>query len=103
MLYDSIKARYPNYDKDPDYLKTNRMGYAFPFENGNCLIRLHDFRDNPYDRGILAHEVFHVVCFIMEHVGMKLHDSSDEAYAYLTSYLTEEIYTILEERKTLQV
>jgi hypothetical protein len=96
MLYDSMVDRFPDYNKDSDYLNSDRIGMAFPFENGSCLIRLNDFDGTPFLKGTLAHEIFHVVTFIMGHVGIKLHDASDEAYAYLTSFLTEEIYSILE-------
>ncbi|KKN66087.1 hypothetical protein LCGC14_0475650 [marine sediment metagenome] len=39
----------------------------------------------------LAHEVFHVVHWIMKYKGIYLSDDSNEAYAYLLEYLMEEI------------
>jgi len=43
--------------------------------------------------GIISHEVFHAVSFIMERIGMKLEiELSDEAYAYLIGYVTDKIY-----------
>ena len=39
----------------------------------------------------LAHEVFHVVHWIMKYKGIYLSDDSEEAYAYLLEYLMEEI------------
>lgn len=42
--------------------------------------------------GLIAHEVFHAVVYIMSRIGMKLKPCSDEAYAYLIDYMTQEIY-----------
>lgn len=43
--------------------------------------------------GVIAHEVFHAVTFILERINIPLDlNTSDEAYAYLIGYLTEEIY-----------
>ncbi len=39
----------------------------------------------------LAHEVFHAVHFLMENVGVRLSDDSDEVYAYGIQHLTEQI------------
>lgn len=41
----------------------------------------------------LQHEIRHITDYMMEHVGMVYHlDHSSEAYAYLTGFLTEQIY-----------
>lgn len=44
--------------------------------------------------GIVAHEVFHAVDFLMDKIGMSLVPESNEAYAYLIEYLTNEIYKL---------
>lgn len=44
--------------------------------------------------GTLQHEIFHGVTFIFSRIGIKLVIlKSDEAYAYLIGYITEQIYT----------
>lgn len=43
------------------------------------------------DKGTLAHEIFHCVCFIMEKVGICLCHESDEAYAYLIGFITNKV------------
>lgn len=43
-------------------------------------------------RGIIAHEVFHVVYHIMKHLEVTLCRESEEAFAYLTQHLTEVFY-----------
>ena len=54
---------------------------------------------NTEDKGTLAHEIFHVVCYIMEKVGIILCHESDEAYAYLIGYITKKVYDILKDKK----
>lgn len=43
------------------------------------------------DIGCLAHEIFHLVTYMLEYRGFKLTDESDEAYAHLTGYYMREI------------
>lgn len=98
-LHDSVKNHYPDYDEGIENVASDKHGSANIFNNGNCVLKLYKHPDTPYWRGILAHEIFHITTFIAEHVGLKLHDSSDEAYAYLNEYLTEQVYSKLEELK----
>ena len=73
------------------YSDTQR-GRTIMFKGNQTLIRMYELRDTPHWYGNLAHEIFHAVEFIMERIGMELTIKSDEAYAYLIGYLTEEIY-----------
>lgn len=69
--------------------------------NGRCvmlpsnqtIIRLKTLK-NKYDMmGVVSHEAFHATAFILSNVGMKLElYTSDEAYAYMISFITTEIY-----------
>lgn len=47
----------------------------------------------------IVHEVFHLVCYIMKHIGCKLSDDSEEAFAYLNEYLYKKITSIIVEGK----
>lgn len=47
--------------------------------------------NNLEDIGTLAHEIFHLVTYMLEYRGFKLSDESDEAYAHLTGYYMREI------------
>ena len=68
-------------------------GRAVMFSTNASIIRLKELPQTPADFGTLAHEIFHIVTFIMDRVGMKLAiEVSDEAYSYLIGYLTEQIY-----------
>ena len=50
---------------------------------------------NAEDKGTLAHEIFHIACYIMEKVGICLCHESDEAYAYLIGYITNKVNEVL--------
>lgn len=68
-------------------------GRAVMFSTNASIIRLRNLPKTPIDFGTLAHEVFHIVTFVMDRVGMKLKlNVSDEAYSYLVGYITEQIY-----------
>src|ERR1700761_7847856 len=70
--------------------------WAFYREELLGVIRMHTIPATSRDYSILAHEIFHMAATIMEQIGMSLEVGvSDEAYAYLTSYLTEQVYTKL--------
>ena len=52
---------------------------------------------NPFEMGLLQHEIFHTVGFFMSEINTPLKNSTHEAYAYLIQYLTEQIYKIINE------
>lgn len=64
---------------------------AFTYVNGLfCLIR---FSREPFsDHDIIAHEIFHAAVHLWKYVGLRLSDDSEEAYAYLIDFITEEFY-----------
>jgi hypothetical protein len=79
-------------------LEKTVRGRCVSFKDNQTLIRLRNYPKTTEDFGVLAHEIFHAVSFIMYKVGMKLKiDCSDEAYAYLIGFLTEECLTKLNE------
>jgi len=75
------------------YASTTAIGRAVMFSTNGSFIRLRHLPSSARDFATLAHEIFHIVTFVMDRIGMKLKLLvSDEAYAYLISYLTEKIY-----------
>ena len=42
--------------------------------------------------GLIAHEIYHLVNFMLSHLGLKYSEDSEEAYAYTTMYITDEFY-----------
>lgn len=66
---------------------------AITIEMGSVFIVDISKHDNKLSlHNTIAHEIFHVVHLLLSQKGFKLTDESQEAYAYLTGYLTEEIY-----------
>lgn len=74
----------------------------FDQENNNDEALTHDLEDvlsghfciqfNSFpDIGTIAHEVFHVVAKHMRYVSLPLTESSEESYAYMFSWLVNEI------------
>jgi hypothetical protein len=61
-------------------------------KDGATVIRMRTIPKHPVDKGVLAHEIFHAIEFLMHKVGIPLSKKSSEAYAYLIGYVTEEIY-----------
>ena len=70
-------------------------GYTFGLEEGILLWLKHKPPFPAYHMGCLAHEIFHCAEFILSKVGIKLSNKSDEAYAYLIGYITENIFNHL--------
>ena len=76
------------------YGSNNCRGRYCLFRCGASLIRLRKPPVTPEDYGYLQHEIFHAASTILWKVGVNLEPRvSDEAYAYLIQYLTEQIYS----------
>lgn len=67
-------------------------GRTTMFSSGQSVIHLLDFNS-----GIIAHEVFHVVDFLMTRLEMPLVHENQEAYAYLLGYIVEKIHLWIDE------
>ena len=65
------------------------------FSGGQTVIWFN--KDPSY--GLISHEVFHAVTYLMDRIGVTLSPSSDEAYAYAVQYLTNEIYSFITPKK----
>ncbi|HMT01783.1 MAG TPA: hypothetical protein PKD00_00495 [Burkholderiales bacterium] len=90
----SKKLKKYLFKEDIEYLKTIEFhrGKSIMFTSGQTLLWLKEEPNNPETLAILNHEIFHCVCFIMEKVGIKFSDDSDEAFAYLIEYVSKQIY-----------
>ncbi len=73
-----------------DTSKTDR-GMTVIFDGGQLVLRLNFYPKSPEQIGMLAHEIFHVVEFMLRRVNIKLCKKSDEVFAYLIGYYTTEI------------
>ena len=75
-----------------DILKLDGVGRCVTFDTNQTVIRLDEIPGTCADYGTLQHEIFHAVDQIFRRIGMNLSEDSDEAYAYMIGYLTQEIY-----------
>ncbi len=88
--------KWKNKDEELDKLMrmedTVRGRACFLDSTHQSVIRLRTSPNKYGYLGTIAHEVFHIVDYILQGIGMK-HKlyTSDEAYAYLIGYLMEEI------------
>lgn len=67
---------------------------AVTFFNGQDapLMWLPKVPENPEEVGTLNHELFHATSMIMQHVGIPLTNSSNEAYAYVMGSLSKQFH-----------
>ncbi|MFA6315528.1 MAG: hypothetical protein WC648_04140 [Candidatus Paceibacterota bacterium] len=48
---------------------------------------------------VVVHEIFHYVHEVMNHIGLKLNDETEEAYAYFLEYIYKKILKAIEEQR----
>lgn len=70
----------------------NTLGRSASLNSGQIVL----YVKNADDKGTIAHEIFHIACYIMERAGISLCHESDEAYAYLIGYITNKVNDILD-------
>lgn len=93
--YDEIVAYVKEFGKPEDLALlheshfTDSRGRTILLHSGHVLIWLN--KDNVNDVGIIAHEAFHAVEFVLEYVGIIHCTESSEAFAYLLTYIVEQI------------
>jgi hypothetical protein len=75
----------------------NKIGRMVMFIGKQTIIRLNFYPhvNNSFEMGLLQHEIFHTVGFMMSEISTPLVNETHEAYAYLIGYLTEKIYSEL--------
>jgi hypothetical protein len=84
-----LEKRINPYQEEKDFLKMYGDGRTVMLKGRQTVLWL--AKKPKKGCPILAHEIFHVVSFLMDRVGIPLTNESDEAYAYAISYLTQEI------------
>lgn len=98
VVTENLDSYSKNNDIDENTINHRAVVYNFfDFDRDFDLIVLFpiDVRTND-----IVHEVFHLVCYIMNHIGCKLSDESEEAFAYLTEYLYKKIVNIIINEKS---
>lgn len=73
-------------------ITNNTMGKCvYDQQNNVFVVWLPSLPQSVADMQFLSHEIFHAVCAIMIGIGVPLSDDSEEAYAYLTGYITRKV------------
>lgn len=62
------------------------------FAEGPTIVRLKWIPRSAFECGVLHHEIFHAVHFLLSRISIELCEQSGEAFAYLIQYLTEQVY-----------
>jgi hypothetical protein len=99
---DIVKLLNEHYEKDiiddmdlskleyPDY---NTAGWYIGYYTGIAVIRMRKIPRKVDDFAALQHEINHAITFLLTtRIGMPNTNETTEAFAYMTSYLTEEVY-----------
>lgn len=74
-------------------LKPTEKGCCQMFKCGTIFVLMPCIPSLCVEYGTLQHEIFHAVTMFLQRRGFKLKQGySDEAYAYLIGYITEEVY-----------
>lgn len=69
------------------------LGRCVMLESNITIIRLKTLEDKYTFMGVISHEIFHAVTFIMLKIGVKFEMFiSDEVYSYLIQFYTEDIF-----------
>lgn len=71
-------------------------GRSISFGDGWILVR---FKDKKPTHNAVAHELYHTVNHVMNYIEMPFDNANDEAFAYLTGYLTDKLYKKLKVKK----
>lgn len=68
------------------------LGYSAMFTDGQTLIRLPKKPETAKEFSILSHEIFHVSSLVLRKVNIELCEKSEEAFAYLIGYISEQVF-----------
>ena len=92
-LLESLKDQDLNGSEPLFNLPNTCLGRTVMLPSNLTVIRLKLKEAKLIPHGVIAHEIFHASTFVMDRIGTKLKLMvSDEPYAYLINYLTDEVY-----------
>lgn len=80
-------------------LKEGIGGLCSELDNRASVIRMPKYpkgKERVFILACLQHEIFHASCNVMRSIDTKLTKSTEEVYAYIITYLTEECYKQLD-------
>jgi hypothetical protein len=76
---------------NPSEINVETLAITYELSDCRYLIWFRDYRNTPKFIGVLAHEVYHFVHFMMRNIGQEPSEDSEESYAYLVGYTVENI------------
>lgn len=91
---DELRSTFNKYNIiESNYFEsTLKRGKCSVLDTGQIVIRLKNYPDSPEEYGYLAHEIYHAVNFLMEKIGVKFSEDSEECFAYLIAFITTKIH-----------
>lgn len=89
----ALREKGIKYFKDETFNNLTCMARTCHLDSGATIVRFKDFSKTAFGFGVLNHEIFHVVEFLFDKIGMP-HNVffTSEAYAYLIQSITERVY-----------
>lgn len=86
---------------DEGYLEYDRrrVGSVWSLQEGPFIIWFPKLGYNAFDLDTMMHEVFHLTFAALDSVGLKLSDTSEEAFAYYAGYMTGQIVDAVKKYK----
>lgn len=82
--------------EESNYFEHSRKpGRCSQFVTGQVVVRLQMMPKTSREYGCLQHEIYHAVNYIMSFIGNKYSEDSEESFAYLIGYITEQCYNKL--------
>lgn len=69
----------------------NGLFVPLEYDDGSTILALW-VKDAVDNLGTLSHEIFHLLCYIMRDKQIRLSQDSEEAWAYLTSFIFDQIW-----------
>lgn len=67
------------------------LGHTAELSGGQIILYMPHLPSTTKDLSVLQHEIFHVVFFVMDKIGVTLASNCDEAFSYLIQFLTKKI------------
>jgi hypothetical protein len=98
-LEEKLEQFIPSKKEIKEIVKDSRVDKGYQamtaYADGYSIVRYNHIKDIQ-DLNIIAHESFHVTCCIMRYVDIPLSEDSEEAFAYLLGYITEQYQELIE-------
>lgn len=85
-----VLDKYDLTEEDKEHVVMEGTGRTVIFSGNGTLLWLKEYPDP--GSGVLAHECFHVVFFLLDKIQITIGDTNDELVAYMLQYLIDEIY-----------